>query len=1135
MRFRSSKRFLQPHQGGFALVISLMLVVLLTTLAFGLLTLSSIEVRKGSRETARIRAQANARLALELAIGKLQSTAGPDQRVTARAEIKDGTDHGRWVGVWRSTTKQGAGELPAVRWDERESVLIDTRNGQAAGAEDFFEDWLVSGEGVAPDSPGSELATLVGKGTVSTKDDEVEAPLVRIDDGAGNAGAYAYWVSDESMKASVNAPVLSEQLGDATFQPKRYGVGTLEELSSFDDAKDEELAKVIDYRQAVLSGSASPDVWAKHFHAVGARATAVLSDPLRGGLKADLSTYFEKGTVAAKGDLLTAVSDTSSLLGGSRRKIHGPKLGSLRSFTALAAQTSGGLKPTAAATPMRSDKFSAVPKMSQFGSQPIHPVLAVAEVYTRFAYVRGYLTVHLYPRVVLWNPYNAPLEAASYTVDFNQAVEDSVTVEKRQQTTIDVVDAAYDTRSNKDNRMSFTVEATSFAPGEALVFSPKPSGNAIAGKAIPLALRTSGSNTLSATVDPHQLTNFYLTLTQLSNKGVTASDLPLYANHNRGSYYWTDMMDWWEGNADNGLKVSLHLGAAANHAARLRLPLLQLVDTDNWKRVYEGRANNGRWRVGGVEPIEDYERTSDMEPWARGCYGFRYKWWVEKNPYNYAGLAADRFWQAAVTADYNLRAAFCHRSPFDAATDNGESHHWYQWGPYAVDSQQGLPSLSPERAAHSGDNGFRGNPFFGGANSQPGHVYPLFDVPKSGERIVSIGRFQHAQLTPYLWHPTYAVGGSWVPPNQKAREKSGDPATQMTAAWGGQLPYLPAWMKQDRSRDEVVYDLSYESNHELWDRYFLSGATEAEKENFAREPAENPLANGRLVPASGATNGSRLADFHQAGSELLLGGAFNVNSTEPGAWRALFASMRDSALKSENSAYSRFLEPDSGEHDPKDPYDPAAWKGFRALDDASITALADEIVKEVKRRGPFLSVSDFVNRRLVSANSPEAETGLAGTLQQAIERAGLNDALKGGDLTLTSTGHGKGSYEVGSNAADWAPVDHLRESKGAGLPTYLQQGDLLQALGSFLVARGDTFVIRAYGEARTSDGKEIEARAWCEAEVQRLPSYVESADPAEQPAYTAAGVPNPALSPASLKFGRRFAVISFRWLSPTEV
>lgn len=43
-----------------------------------------------------------------------------------------------------------------------------------------------------------------------------------------------------------------------------------------------------------------------------------------------------------------------------------------------------------------------------------------------------------------------------------------------------------------------------------------------------------------------------------------------------------------------------------------------------------------------------------------------------------------------------------------------------------------------------------------------------------------------------------------------------------------------------------------------------------------------------------------------------------------------------------------------------------AWSDLRTLSDTQIRSLARNMVKEVKKRGPFLNMSDFVNRRLQS-------------------------------------------------------------------------------------------------------------------------------------------------------------------------
>jgi Tfp pilus assembly protein PilX len=77
---------------GFVLITVLMLMMLLVIVAVGLLSLSSIRLRASAHgETAAI-ARANARLALQLAIGTLQTEAGPDQRITATADQLIGTD-----------------------------------------------------------------------------------------------------------------------------------------------------------------------------------------------------------------------------------------------------------------------------------------------------------------------------------------------------------------------------------------------------------------------------------------------------------------------------------------------------------------------------------------------------------------------------------------------------------------------------------------------------------------------------------------------------------------------------------------------------------------------------------------------------------------------------------------------------------------------------------------------------------------------------------------------------------------------------------------------------------------------------------------------------------------------------------
>jgi len=92
---------------------------------------------------------------------------------------------------------------------------------------------------------------------------------------------------------------------------------------------------------------------------------------------------------------------------------------------------------------------------------------------------------------------------------------------------------------------------------------------------------------------------------------------------------------------------------------------------------------------------------------------------------------------------------------------------------------------------------------------------------------------------------------------------------------------------------------------------------------------------------------------------------------------------------------------------------------------------------------------------------------------------------------------------------------------------FLTQGDIMTALAPVLFPRSDTFVIRTYGEAVNPTTAASEGKAWCEAIVQRTPDYFD-------PTQDATVVP-PDLNLANQTYGRRFKVVSFRWLTRSDL
>ncbi|MFK7911053.1 MAG: hypothetical protein AB8F34_10715, partial [Akkermansiaceae bacterium] len=359
-------------------------------------------------------------------------------------------------------------------------------------------------------------------------------------------------------------------------------------------------------------------------------------------------------------------------------------------------------------------------------------------------------------------------------------------------------------------------------------------------------------------------------------------------------------------------------------------------------------------------------------------------------------------------------------------------------------------------------------------------------------------------------------------------------------------PFLPT----DRVYDGDC-DVSWMANNALWDQWFLSSvvddqgtasSTWGRDDRSAREQFKDlaegtgSLRNSRFIyhsPKSLEATLDELFDgenvkpsaFNKLSKHLLVDGAFNVNSTSEKAWKAFLTSVRDQELLVSGGSRSEFEHPFGtlGYAVSTATAGPTGdWKGMRSLSESEINSLASAIVTEVKARGPFISMADFVNRR---PDSSESSHRAAGALQAAIDKSGLNDRFATDSRKLAA---------ADLSALDGAnlPNEEVTPARALGAAGYLSQAALLSAFGSQITVRGDTFTIRAYGDHRDSSDN-ILATAWCEAVVQRTPEYVDQTDAPE----SSEGWPSPSdtLQNANKQFGRKFNIISFRWLNSDEI
>ena len=276
---------------------------------------------------------------------------------------------------------------------------------------------------------------------------------------------------------------------------------------------------------------------------------------------------------------------------------------------------------------------------------------------------------------------------------------------------------------------------------------------------------------------------------------------------------------------------------------------------------------------------------------------------------------------------------------------------------------------------------------------------------------------------------------------------------------------------------------------------------------------------------------------------LEVEGMFNINSVSVDAWKALLRSNRSvqvpylstsgATVAGQEVSYSfprtsvaGDSATDSGSKNSGLFSAAGEFAGHRVISEEQIDALAEEIVKEVRKRGPFLSLSEFVNRQLVGDKS----RALAGTIQQALDNlAAMGSSpknpysvLQERSVQITAAPPGTTDYKFPEAALGWSSF---------GVPGWVRQADILRPLAPVISARDDSFTLRCYGDARAPGSPDkILARAWCEVRVKRVADFVSSVDNPRVTPYSSL-----MKEPVNRLFGRRFQIESFRWLSPDEV
>jgi len=1196
---------------GFVLVSVLLIVALATILVVVTSMMAQIE-RKAAANGAKIeQARANALFALDIAMNQLQREAGPDQRITARADILDTSSTAvstntvkqpLWTGTWKTfnpaATNQAlddpAGSSTNTSYLRNWSVGSGATTPQAK-ARNANMAWLVSGatnntalnpvDWTANATNSVLLAAGVGNTTV-----DVNAPLVAMTStppgysSPQTVGKYAYWVADEGIKARVNLvdATLGAPPGSVTEQlhylaPQANAIHKIAGLMSSSSAdfrtanSPEALQKLNTPASLLCLGTTPPSLNIKAYSPdITTYSSSVLADVRHGGLKKDLTAALEspdefdrlmaymreetKG-VDALGSLTRetagretvknwwvrwqslyhfynlykssySVYDYTNGVKGSLTPSKVPGLGS-PSATSLPMRYYGyenGLNDNRLYDPLMPVQLSLTAYVGL--TSKVVPTPAENNPSTGLPYPapgagQNYykLRVHNVPQLILYNPYNATLTSPVANFQFTANAPlffTSVASSSSQKWTIKV--GAQTVQTSKMMAWDGTPNAV----------GPPAVDNSSSGGVFTVTTSTSANMTFapgqmkvfglaSVPSAPTPIANLPM-VTNLTNDWVAGVGQYAYVKADSGSD-WVALC-----NDSDALTVTFDAGT------RLRANGNKLDWNQDGSRdtLRNSICFPKRWTtsIPMGQNLMDVQLSTTTAPQTLGTISNVVS---SSNRLNTSSAQLSIRMRGARSADgFNLPVFSSNRkiSNFFYPYNRDSYVQEMTFGSTATTTG----SAPPENTVHisvAGEPESVWGKFSAGANANDQSRVILKEIPR--HPLVSLGQFQH-------------MNPSSLTPNSATEGIANSPGTVLYPVGGS--------LAQEDSDTRNPGDDNFLANEALFDRFFLSTVPNTYQDsnaanyypfqsfNSAYIAAGGGLPNNRMSYYKG--NGtsptvSQLRTYDQAAAKLMLNGGFNVNSTSVDAWRTFLASVSGVALTTgvvaSDSAYLRNASLTS------EVSGTAAWGVGAKLTDAQITELATRIVAEVKSRGPFLSLGDFLNRRLGANTDEKARRG---ALQAAIDNSTINSALTSIGATAVTT-----TPTTISNTTRTAP--NLQEATGIypntakGIPGWLMQGDLVQALAPAMTARSDTFVIRIYGEAVNPKTHATEATAYGEAVVQRIPDFVDSSDSAElwdDPVTSVATDTTQAtykINATNQAFGRRFKVTSFRWLNQNEI